>query len=147
MFGGRKPENGLGQVPFRVMLHAGQSEEILDFGGEQYPEWIDDYEAGFPHPRGAVVAVVTLAGQHKASHHVPASQHDLDEYGWSYCKACCEASQWAMYGPGEKPMWHWEIGAVQVLETPVPAKGRLGLWKPDQSVVDAVEAQLESETS
>jgi hypothetical protein len=31
--------------------------------------------------------------------------------------------------------WHWVLSDVRALTVPVPAKGRLGLWTPDEAVL------------
>ena len=37
-----------------------------------------------------------------------------------------EELRWGNYAPGR---WSWELALVQPLATPVPARGRLGLWE------------------
>lgn len=52
-------------------------------------------------------------------------------------QVCC--SYWA-----EPGAYHWELADVITLPEPVPAKGALGFWTPDASLVTAAEGQLEA---
>ena len=145
-----------GREPLRVMVHAGAQ---WDFGafpsvsnaarwalladGTRVMSWkrkdvdnnrtwtVKRSKAGSQDesPYGAVVAVATITGSH--------SEWDCltDTAGVSSC------STWAMSATNDKPMWHWELADVQPLAAPVPAKGRLGLWKPSAELIEAVESQ------
>lgn len=69
---------------------------------------------------GAVVAVATVTGCH-----------------WSEDGTCC--------GPwGFDRAYHWTLADVVALDQPVPAKGRLGIWAPDDELIAAVTSQLTS---
>lgn len=61
--------------------------------------------------RGAFVAVAVLLGAHPAGR-LPAG-------------GCC-CAPW-----GEPGMWHWQLARVRPLTEPIPAPGRLGLWRLD----------------
>jgi hypothetical protein len=67
----------------------------------------------------AIVAVATVTGCH----------YDNGN------QVCC--SYWA-----QPDLYHWELADVAALPEPVPAKGKLGFWTPDDTVLAAVEAQL-----
>ena len=71
----------------------------------------------------AVVAVATISGCH-----------------WSEDGTCC--GPWGFF-----KAYHWSLADVVALTTPVPAKGRLGIWTPDTDLVTAVEAQLKEAVS
>lgn len=58
----------------------------------------------------AVIATVDVVGCHRA-------------YG------CC--LPWGQQGEPDAPMYHWVLANHRKLDTPVPAKGRLGLWDVD----------------
>jgi hypothetical protein len=47
------------------------------------------------------------------------------------------SSRWA-----EPNYWHWEIRPVWVAPSPVPALGRLSLWRPTPQVVGDLLAQM-----
>lgn len=64
----------------------------------------------------AIIATANITGCHQAQ------------------DGCC--APW-----GFPDVWHWELAAVRPLETAVPARGALGLWKPPVDVVAAVRAQ------
>lgn len=155
--------------PFRVMLHAGQTwdrdwlskphgrlaglferrPDGIDFrldtrvacGDAEDIADINDGRGVWRHmPNAYVVATMTITSQHNESCGLVYEETGLPLCNLPDYSASC--SQWAMAGTHRKPMWHWELGDVQVLTNPVPAKGRLGLWKPDAETIGAVEAQL-----
>jgi hypothetical protein len=66
---------------------------------------------------GAVVAVATITGCH-----------------WSDEWQCC--GYWAF-----EKTYHWTLTDVAALPEPVPAKGALGFWTPDEATVNAVLRQ------
>lgn len=70
--------------------------------------------------RGCVLAHATLADCHQAA------------------PGCC-ASLWAEPFDG---IWHWALTQVRALPRPIPAKGRLGLWRPGPALLAEVKAQL-----
>lgn len=52
----------------------------------------------------------------------------------------CQGNPWAMWAAaGEKPLWHWHIEHPRELMTPIPARGALGLWIPDDSTQYLIE--------
>lgn len=58
---------------------------------------------------------------------------------------CCPP--WGRHpdGPGilpARPVWHWVLADARRLYAPVPAKGRLGLWRPSPEVMAAVREGL-----
>ncbi|WP_143065991.1 hypothetical protein [Streptomyces sp. CC53] len=46
-------------------------------------------------------------------------------------------TEWAQPGA-----WHLELGDVQALALPIPARGQLGPWRPTEDLVDQVLQQL-----
>jgi hypothetical protein len=67
----------------------------------------------------AVVAIATITGCH-----------------WSDDGTCC--------GPwGVERAYHWALADVTALPDPVPAKGALGFWRPDEAIVTAALTQTE----
>ncbi|WP_046505937.1 ASCH domain-containing protein [Streptomyces odonnellii] len=70
-----------------------------------------------PHPTLAlsgVIATARLAGCHEAA------------------DGCC--APWGF--PGQ---WHWELADIRQLTQAVPRAGALGLWKPDPSLLAALD--------
>lgn len=67
---------------------------------------------------GAVIAVASFTGCHYDDGNDP----------------CC--SEWAFRGT-----YHWTLDDVIALPEPVPAKGVLGFWTPNDDVLAAVHAQ------
>lgn len=67
---------------------------------------------------GAVIAVIRFTGYHYDNGNDP----------------CC--SEWAF-----RSTYHWTLDDVVALPEPVPAKGALGFWTPDDNVLAAVHAQ------
>lgn len=90
---------------------------LLIHAGARYAEHVISGTDG-PGVRSAVLAVATLTGCHLA---------DGD---------CCGA--W-----GQRNVYHWQLDGVRALPTPVSAKGRLGLWRPTDDILAAVQQQLE----
>lgn len=77
--------------------------------------------------RGAVVAVAHITGCHRhGDPRVPCGTGDTPT-----------CSVWAT-----RDAWHWCLTEVHPLETPVPARGALGLWRLPTDVDTAVRAQL-----
>jgi hypothetical protein len=60
---------------------------------------------------------------------------------WPDVLGCHEAEDGCCAPWGRPGMWHWEVGDVRPLDTPVPARGALGLWRPTPTVLEQVEAQ------
>lgn len=50
----------------------------------------------------------------------------------------CDANQWAMFDADGR-MWHWMVGHARRFQTPIPARGNLGLWEPGPSVAHLIE--------
>lgn len=71
----------------------------------------------------AIVAVTSLTGVCSAAVDRPAT--------------VCGCGRWAADN-----QHHWRLGPVRALEVPVPCRGRLGLWLPDEGVIDAVLKQV-----
>jgi hypothetical protein len=102
---------------------------VLLLGASTHP----DVQASIGMGRGAVVAVATITGSHEQY----ACERSLDA-GHPLC-----ASPWAEYDENhERPVHHWTLADVTPLADPVPAKGRQGLWIPDDETTGKVETQL-----
>lgn len=100
----------------RLLIHAGA-------GWDRLPDRLTpsgDY--GNPHT-SALVCLVDVVDVCAASRHTE--------------RVVCRCGPWAAAG-----QFHWRLGTVVRLPTPVPCKGRLGLWKPAAVLVSAVAAQL-----
>lgn len=82
-------------------------------------QWLEDQ-------RGHVIGVVDLVDAHDARYHASWAR-DLVA-GWS---------PWA-----EKDAVHLVVARPRPLATPVPARGRLGLWTPDDALAAAIWAQV-----
>lgn len=72
-------------------------------------------------PFGAAVAVCELV-----------DVHPVEEV---YPRIGAEEREFGDYSPGR---YAWELAGVRRLETPVPARGALGLWVPPSAVREAV---------
>ena len=52
----------------------------------------------------------------------------------------CQANPWAQWaGAADKPIWHWHVEHPREFMTPIPARGALGLWIPDDSTQFLIE--------
>lgn len=69
-------------------------------------------------PTGAIIAVVKV----KACHAISATAEPTAEGGWS-------AGHEAAFGDYAEGRYAWELEEVRPLKSPIPAKGRLGLWE------------------
>lgn len=47
----------------------------------------------------------------------------------------------------EPGMWWLRLTNPQPLTDPIPTRGRLGLWTPDQDVLDQAQTQLQEASS
>ena len=72
---------------------------------------------------GHVIGVVDLGSVHHCSDH---GRNEADR-----------CSRWAM-----PDHWHLCLSGARALAAPVPARGRLGLWTPDDDLAAAIRAQL-----
>lgn len=102
-----------------LLIHAGKGfddeccQSVAAKSGRSVAEVTDGARAAL----GAIVAVAEIVG---------------------VCKGCSPAcSSWSVTGE-----WHWMLGNVRPLAEPVPARGALGLWRPDPEVLAAVAAQV-----
>lgn len=112
-----------------VLLHAAKDRhaskltalDLSQITGDRIHEWHDT--------RSAVLAVIRFRGSHKA----PA------DGTW-----CCRP--WGQVTTRHRPeVWHWEIDQVTRLAETVPATGALGFWTVPDTVLAAVQAQLDLE--
>lgn len=90
---------------------------------------------------GAVIGVVDLVDVHTAI--VYGTRDSVAELD------CCE-SPWAETGYTEhggrqrRDIVHLELANPRPLATPIPAKGRLGLWTPDADILAHIREQVSS---
>jgi hypothetical protein len=138
-FGDKRVENRTKPTTYRGLLaiHAGLTVD-WDAAEKAWPAaGLAPYVFGAPRsawtaslPLGAVIAVAELAGCHDDG-----AATCLKPHGRRGGLVMC--SPWA-----RGFSWHWELGAVRPLGTPVPCKGALGLWRLPEDVEKAVRAQL-----
>ena len=89
---------------------------------------------------GAVIGVVDLVGEHRGHQQEDAEAWEPDEY--------CDIP--SVLGPRPKTCSPWalpdhhhlELANPRPLTTPIPARGRLGLWRPDPDLTAAILAAL-----
>lgn len=98
-------------------------------------------------PLGAILAVANLIGVHEHSDArgcyrradvlgwVPVDGSDASQDGWEP-RIC---SEWA-----QRNQFHHELdtNTVRLLRFPIEAKGALGLWRPDASLLAAIRDQI-----
>ena len=112
--------------------------------------WCDSVDCdGTAHPWlsgvGHVIGVVDLVGEHRGHQQEDAEAWEPDEY--------CDIP--SMLGPRPKTCSPWampdhhhlELANPRPLTTPIPARGRLGLWRPDPDLTAAILAALPKEPS
>lgn len=135
----------VGRFPFRIWLHASARVTRQDYnralvavrGNAEASEWVRGWRANRDQVTGAVIGSVEVTGCHHADEcrehrgrFSAVNQHAFRER-IDFC------SPWA-----EPGVFHWTLADPQALETPVPARGQLGLWTPDVPV----ERQLQVAT-
>lgn len=103
-----------------VAIHAGLTHEKDTQAGQVHRE-AHGTEVPTELVFGAVIGVVDLFSVH----------HDSD-HGRGY--AC---SSWAIAGD-----WHLMLANPRPLADPIPAKGRLGLWTPDEQLQAGIWEQV-----
>lgn len=102
-----------------LAIHAGLAESLALLGGML--DLVPELPPG-PYPRGAVVAVCTLAACEKMTE----APDDLERrLGW--------------FGPGR---YGWSLEDVRALPRPVAARGALGLWRVPEDAVRAIWEQI-----
>lgn len=100
----------------RILIHAGAGWDESLIGDE----WQDTFERV---DTSAIVAVATIT-------EVCGDSRNADTLR-------CRCGGWAMAG-----QFHWRLANVVALSEPVPAKGRQGLWRPDDGVMSTVPERL-----
>lgn len=128
--GGKDVENRIrnlvGGYRGPVAIHAGLVEDETAYDDEMIRQALGEHDDGWVLAEqvwtvGAFVGVVDLASVH----------HDFD-HGRGYC-----SSPWAM-----SDLWHNVLANPRPLTTPIPAKGRLGLWTPDAEQTAQIREQV-----
>jgi len=87
-----------------VWLHASAAQ---DLAAEPPPTAVNVALQPRALTRGAVLGLVELTGVH-------------------FDRGCC--APW-----GQPDRWHWQLRCMRLLDAPWPARGALGLWRPDLS--------------
>lgn len=137
--GGKDVENRVRSLgPYRgpVAIHASSSTSASGHGvveaAEAWRSWWA--ENGRPEgQRGHVIGVVDLVDSHSdefCARSWSTNDHD-DCDDWSLC------SKWAM-----DDHHHLVLSNPRPLPRPIPATGRLGLWRPDDALLGAITEQL-----
>ncbi|MFD8517646.1 ASCH domain-containing protein [Streptomyces antimycoticus] len=116
-YGGKTTENRTWPVPEKhigkpILIHAGASYDPM--GRFLITDW--DALDSWPNSRSAIVAVASLTDCHRSA------------------GTCC--APW-----GESDVYHWQLADVRRLRHPVPARGALGFWTPNQAVIEDVITQ------
>ena len=78
--------------------------------------------------RGAIIGVVDLVGVHLSATHEERWNAELERRE--------QCSPWAMVDH-----YHLELANPRPID-PIPAKGKLGLWRPDAELLAQIEASL-----
>jgi len=121
-----RTRNIAGSYRGQVAIHAASREaspynevaaEVFRLGGQ----WV------FASDLGAIIGVVDLVNVH----------HDQDCWHkpWKH-EVESRCSQWAM-----EDHHHLELANPRAID-PIPAKGKLGLWRPDAELLAQIEAAL-----
>jgi hypothetical protein len=125
IYGGKDVENRArniaGSYRGPVAIHAGLGYDVTAYASETWPAGVTRTAVAGKRVRGAVIGVVDLDDVHRAE--LPGA-------------SCC-GSRWA-----QDDAWHLMFANIRPLSTPVPARGRLGLWRPDADLSGAICASV-----
>ena len=112
-----------GDMPQR-QTSSGMFEPVLEESYDEEASWL---------PLGAVIGVVDLADEHPSGDcwRKPWKWETADPVNGDYC------SDWAM-----ADHHHLVLANPRPLARPIPATGRLGLWRPDDDLLAAITVQL-----
>lgn len=131
----------LGTYTGLVAIHAGKQFDVADYADDAIGEALKtivltgshaDVErigGAFEPGIGAVIGVVDLVGRHGSRDKAIADPADQTTY------TCCEP--W-----GQPDQFHIELRNPRPLTSPIPARGALGLWRPDEQLIAAITEQL-----
>ncbi|UXX95798.1 ASCH domain-containing protein [Streptomyces sp. AD2-2] len=100
-----------------LLIHAGTKDDADGWAVPGVREALEGIGRSLAY--GAIVAVVQRVTCHRAA-------------------SCC-ADRW-----GEPGAWHWVLEDVRRLSSPIPATGRLSLWRPEPEAVVAALAAPQS---
>lgn len=123
-----------GPFPFRLGIHAGKRwdgnelRKALIWAGDDTAarEELELIRASGPSAFGALLGAVTVTGCHHAD--------DCEDRAWdewlevdhvTYC------SRWA-----EPDVYHWKLADPEPLAEPIPMRGRQGLWRLDDQLLE-----------
>lgn len=91
------------------------------------PERVRAGLEGHHFPASAVIGVVDLIGAHRS---------DI---------GCCPGNPWARWPEHDNPagyIGHHALRNPRALAYPIPASGKLGLWRPGELLADEIETAL-----
>ncbi|MDN4173939.1 hypothetical protein QWY28_13340 [Nocardioides sp. SOB77] len=121
--GGKDVENRTQAWSYRgpLAIHAGLRTDVWAYEDDMVRDALGRFDDGWVLEEqtgtvGAVIGVVDLVGAHRGA-------------------ACDCISGWAQQGAV-----HMLLANPRPLPTPVPCKGRLGLWTPPADVLDQLQA-------
>lgn len=112
-----------------MWIHAAKSwnDDATDIAEQILGDWvIEDLRFSVrtdDHPTG-ILALVDLTG--------------VCERGRDFRNGCAECGPWAAHG-----QYHMRIANPRPLTEPIPARGRLGLWRPDPDLQTQLDRALD----
>ncbi|MCU1677701.1 MAG: hypothetical protein JWM93_2459 [Frankiales bacterium] len=119
IFFGKDVENRSRRTHYRgpLLIHAGLAWDETAF----YPIGHGWVAPRANCPLGVILGTVDVVGCHD------------DAWCWTPDGFC---SPWAQGDGGTGDTFHWELANPRPLPTPIPCKGRLGLWTPPADVLE-----------
>lgn len=133
--GGKNVENrrrSLGPYRGLVAIHAGIGEYVKGTAAGEALKAAHGTEIPTTLHFGAVIGVVDLVDVCASSW----AQMDAEQ-------AVCCLSRWAQMPPEGGVIHHLHLHNPRPLARPIPARGRLGLWRPDTDLETEIRDQLE----
>jgi hypothetical protein len=140
--GGKDVENRTQAWGYRgpLAIHAGARVSDRGMRSELMHEAWENHGVGDPLEAvklGSVIGVVDLVDVHTAT-----TCMDVIDGEWATCSPWAELQYVEHGGKTRRDIVHLVLENPRPLVTPIPAKGRLGLWTPDAELLAAIREQV-----
>lgn len=137
-----------------IAIHAGKElypitpeikqavEAAVFYNGPFHPSYLEDWT------RGAVIAIAEITGCYKVIGHQFRAELNGRQFmnlGGTVTAAILENNKWICgneldFGDYSKGRYAWRLENIQLLKTPIPAKGQQGLWNWDDAAAKSEES-------
>lgn len=125
---------GAGPFPFRLWIHSSRRPEPAS-----HPAWTSWAMLAGGDERGAILGARTVMSCHHAD---ACREHrgQFDQIVPEVVERIDYCTEWS-----DPDAWHWvydpDPASIIILDQPIPARGRLGLWTPPDDIVADLRRQ------